>query len=260
MILDKIVEEKKKEIKQAREKVPLAQLIQSSASFTGQLRGFKEAIAQAGKLNLIAEIKKASPSQGVFREHFDPVAIAQSYQAAGACALSILTDKIFFQGDIAFLKLVKKAVKLPILRKDFIIDEYQIYQSVCAGADAILLIGQLLSKEKLSDFLRLCAKLNLDAVSEVHSEEDLDKVLSAGAEIIGINNRNLRTFEENLEVTEKLIKKIPKGKIIISESAIKTAQDVKYLQGLGVNIVLIGEALMRSEDISAAVKEIMGFG
>ena len=257
MILDNIIKEKKKEIEAAKAKTPLAELIKKSADFISQARGFKEAVSVPGKINLIAEIKKASPSKGVLREDFDPLEIAHTYETSGACALSILTDKKFFQGDITYLQAVREAVNLPLLRKDFIIDQYQIYESVCAGADAVLLIAQLLSKEQLKKFHSLCAQLNLDAVCEVHSEEDLDKALGANCEIIGINNRNLQTFAEDLQVSERLIKKIPKGKTIISESAIKTSGDVKYLQGLGVNTVLIGETFMRSKDIGAKVKELI---
>ena len=257
MILDQIIKEKKKEIEQAKAKVPLTDLIKNSADFISQVRSFKEAISESGKINLIAEIKKASPSKGLLREDFEPVEIAKIYKAAGVSALSVLTDRNFFQGDIAYLNLVKDIVNLPILRKDFIIDKYQIYESVCAGADSVLLIAQLLTKEQLKDFIQLCTQLNLDALCEVHSQEDLDKALSVHCEIIGINNRNLDTFEEDLQVTARLIKQIPKGKIVISESAIKTAEDVKYLQGLGVNSVLIGEAFMRSEDIGAKVQELM---
>ncbi len=256
MILDQIVEEKKKEVEQAKVEVPLAKLIERSSS-VGQLRGFKEAITQPGKISLIAEIKKASPSKGVLREEFEPVEIARTYESSGACALSILTDKKFFQGDIAYLNAVREAVNLPILRKDFIVDKYQIYESVCSGADSVLLIAQLLSEDELSEFSKVCAQLNLEAVWEVHNEKDLDKVLPQDVTIIGINNRNLQTFEEDLRLSAQLIKKIPKGKIVVSESAIKSSKDVKYLQDLGVNAVLIGETFMRSPDISSKVKELM---
>lgn len=257
MILNKIVEEKKREIERAKTEVPLAELVRKSADFVGQFRNFKEAISRKGQINLIAEIKKASPSKGVLREDFEPVEIARAYEASGACALSILTEEKFFQGSIGYLKTVREAVNLPILRKDFIIDEYQIYESVCSGADAILLIAQLLSGEQLKEFYALCTRLQLDAVCEVHNEDELDKVLAADCAIIGINNRDLDTFKEDLQVSARLIKKIPKGKIIISESAIKSRKDIKYLQSLGVNTVLVGEAFMRSADIEAKVKELL---
>lgn len=256
MILDQIVEEKKKEVEQARLEVSQEELIKRTVAL-GFRRSFKEAISQPGKLNLIAEIKKASPSKGILRQDFDPVGIARIYEAAGASALSIITDKKFFQGDLTFLKAVKDAVNLPILRKDFIIDQYQIYQSVSAGAGSLLLIARLLSSGELSKFSSLCAHLKLDVLCEVHSEEDLDKALGADCALIGINNRNLDTFAEDLQVSARLIKKIPKDKIVVSESAIRTAEDVKYLQDLGVHAVLIGEAFMRSPNINAKVKELM---
>jgi indole-3-glycerol phosphate synthase len=256
MILDQIVAHKKKEVEQARVEVSQEELIKRIASL-GSRRSFKQAVSQPGKLNLIAEIKKASPSKGMLRQDFNPVEIARAYQAAGACALSIITDKKFFQGDITYLKAAREAVSLPVLRKDFIIDQYQLYQSVCAGADSVLLIIRLLSPEQLAEFSALCAQLNLEALCEVHNEEDLEKALSVDCELIGINNRNLDTFVEDLQVSARLIKKIPKGKILVSESAIRTAEDVKYLQGLGVNAVLIGEAFMRSPDINAKIEELM---
>lgn len=257
MILDEIVAEKKKEIEQARQALTQDELVKGASACFGQIRSLKLALSQPGRMKLIAEIKKASPSRGVLRKDFKPVEIARSYEAAGACALSILTDKKFFQGDLANLKAVRKAVGLPILRKDFIIDEYQIYESVLSGADSVLLIAQLLTAKQLRDFYSLCTQVNLEAVCEVHSEEDLDKVLGTEISIIGINNRNLQTFEEDLQVSAQLKKRIPADKIVISESAIKTARDVKFLQDLGVNAVLIGEAFMRSENIEAKVKELM---
>lgn len=257
MILDQIVSQKKKEITQAQAAVPLSKLIAQCSALSMQRRSLKTAIARKDKINLIAEIKKASPSKGVLRKDFNPLAIARTYQLSGASALSVLTDKKFFQGELSYLQTVRQAVNLPILRKDFIIDQYQLYQSVCAGADAVLLIARLLSAQQLKQLLKLCSQLKLESVCEVHQQQDLEKVLAADAVIIGINNRNLDTFAEDLEVTAQLIKKIPQEKIVISESAIKTAQDVKYLQELGVSAVLIGETFMRSEDIAAKVKEIM---
>ena len=257
MILDQIIAVKRKEVEQAKARVPLSELKKQSAS-AGQLRNFKEAISQPGKLNLIAEIKKASPSKGLLREDFEPVKIAKTYQACGASALSILTDKEFFQGELSFLQAVRAAVNLPILRKDFIIDQYQLYESVCAGADAVLLIARILSPDELKEFYSLCTELKLGTLCEVHDEQDLEKVLRCGCETIGINNRNLKTFEEDLQVSARLCKEIPDDKIVVSESAIRNLKDVKYLEGLGISAVLIGEAFMRSEDIEAKVKQLMG--
>lgn len=257
-MLDQIITEKKKELVKIKAVLSLQELTKKASSFIGQQKKFKQAISQPGKINLIAEIKKASASKGILRTSFEPVKIARTYASAGARALSILTETKFFQGDLAYLRAVREAVDLPILRKDFIIDQYQIYESACAGADAILLIAQLLPEGQLAEFSRLCLRLNLQAVGEVHNEEDLDKVLRQDIGIIGINHRDLRTFAEDLNLSAALVKKIPQDKIVIAESAIKTYEDVQYLQGLGVNAVLIGEAFMRSEDIGAKVKELMG--
>lgn len=257
MILEKIIHQKKEEVIKAKESISLEEL-KEKASFVSELRGFKQAISKSGKLNLIAEIKKASPSKGLLRENFNPVEIAEIYQASGADCLSVLTDKEFFQGDLDYLQAVRQVVTLPILRKDFIIDQYQIYESIIAGADAILLISQLLSSEQMHEFYQICQELNLDVLCEVHSEEDLDKALKADYEIIGINNRNLQTFQEDLAVTANLIKRVPEGKVVVSESAIKTHLDIKHLESLGVRAVLIGEAFMRSENIEAKVREVMG--
>lgn len=258
-MLNKIIAEKKKEVKKARVRLSLEEMAQESRKFLAEIRDFALAIAQDNKISLIAEIKQASPSKGILRQDFHPVRIAEIYAGCGAAALSVLTDKKFFQGDIRYLRDIRQAVKLPLLRKDFIIDEYQIYESVCAGADAVLLITRLLSKEQFGHFYALSKQLRLSAVCEVHNEADLDKALEQDAAIIGINNRNLQTFAEDLQTTERLMRRIPKGKIVISESAIRTPEDVRYLQELGVNAVLIGEALMRSENIRAKARELMGY-
>ncbi len=258
MILTKIVEEKKKEVEIAKEKLSLAG-IQKRLTVLPSSRGFGQAIAKEHEISLIAEIKKASPSSGVLRKDFDPVKIAQVFRAYWARALSVLTDEKFFQGKLFFIDKVKREVYLPILRKDFIIDKYQIYESKLFGADAVLLIADLLSRSELFQFLEICKNLAMDAVVEVHNEEDLNKALSVDSQIIGINNRNLHTFEVDLEVTSNLIKSIPEDKTIISESGIKRYEDVMFLKSLGVDAVLIGEAFMRSDDIGSKVRELMGY-
>jgi len=257
MILDKIIQQKKQEITQLKESISLEKLKDKALSFSGR-RSFKQAISKDSRINLIAEIKKASPSKGMLKEDFNPVKIAEAYEASGASCLSILTDKKFFQGDISYLQEVRDAVKLPILRKDFIIDKYQVYESICSGADAVLLIAQVLTSDSFKELLGICTELKIDALCEVHNQEDLDKVLTLDCEIIGINNRNLQTFDEDLKVTEKLIKRIPKEKLVVSESAIKSNKDVRYLESLGCSTVLIGETFMRADDIKAKVVEVMG--
>lgn len=258
MILTKIIEGKKKEVEVAKEKLPLDKM-QKQLAVLPSGRGFKQALSREHEISLIAEIKKASPSSGILRRDFDPLKIAQVYRAYGARALSVLTDEKFFQGKLSYIDMVKKDVYLPILRKDFIIDKYQIYESKLFGADAILLIAGLLSRSELFQFLEICKNLAMDAVVEIHNEEDLSKSLSVDSKIIGINNRNLHTFKVNLEVTSNLISSIPEDKIIISESGIRTYEDVMYLKSLGVNAVLIGETFMRSDDIGTKVRELMGY-
>lgn len=258
MILSKIIEEKKLEVEQRKQKISLNGLKGSIRDPFANRLDFKKAISGEG-INLIAEIKKKSPSRGVFRKDFKAVEIALDYAVAGAGALSVLTDEKFFGGDISLIGQIKKEVSLPALEKDFIIDEYQVYEAKANEADAILLITDILSKEEMSRFLGIARSLGMDALCEIHSEEDLAKALSAGAEIIGINNRNLHDFKVDIETTPRLIRHIPHGKVIVSESGIKSYKDVMYLKSLGVNAVLIGEAFMTAPDITAKVREIMGY-
>jgi indole-3-glycerol phosphate synthase len=258
MILTKIIEEKKREVEIAKEKLSLDRVRKGLMVLPSQ-RSFKQAVSREHQIALIAEIKKASPSAGVLRHDFDPLKIAQTYRAYGASALSVLTDEKFFKGSLSYIDKIKKEVYLPILRKDFIIDRYQVYESKYFGADAILLIAGLLSRSELLEFSGICRELAMDALIEVHNEEDLAKALSIESQIIGINNRNLRTFEVDLEATSKLVRSIPEDKIIISESGIKKYEDVMFLKSLGVNAVLIGEAFMKSENIGGKVREIMGY-
>ncbi|MDD5681296.1 MAG: indole-3-glycerol phosphate synthase TrpC [Candidatus Omnitrophica bacterium] len=260
MILSNIVEEKKKEIETAKKKIPQKDLM-------GELSGrqvhskphfFKHSLAKRNHIHLIAEVKKASPSAGVIREDFDPLKIALAYETGGASAISVLTDEKFFQGSLSHLEKIKKSVRLPVLRKDFIIDEYQIYESIAHGADAALLIADLLTAGELKNFLAIGRENKFDFLVEVHSEEDVQKALDSGCDIIGINNRDLHTFKVDVYTTARLIKLIPHEKIIISESGIRTRENVSYLRSLGVDAVLIGEAFMRSDDIGAKVRELIG--
>lgn len=258
MILSKIIEEKRSEVEKRKDSLSLAELKGSIRDpFTGRL-DFKKTVSGEG-INLIAEVKKKSPSRGILRKDFRPVEIALDYAVAGAAALSVLTDEKFFGGSLSLIKEVKKEVSLPVLQKDFIIDEYQIYEAKSKGADAILLIADILSDEQMSRFLGIAKSLGMDALCEIRSEEDLEKALNAGAEIVGINNRDLHDFKVDIETTPRLIRHIPHGKIIVSESGIKTYRDVMYLKSLGVNAVLIGEAFMTAADITAKVREIMGY-
>lgn len=219
---------------------------------------FKKAISRTGQVNLIAEVKKASPSKGLIRDDFDPMMIARAYQDAGADAVSVLTEEEFFQGKPAYLKKISEASRLPTLMKDFIVDELQLFEASFAGASAVLLIAAILDNAQLKDFTAVARGLDLDCLVEVHDEAELDRVLSSGAEIVGINNRNLRTFDVSLEVSETLIPRIPKDKVIVAESGIASFLEVKRLGEIGAHAVLIGETFMREKDIVRKVKEVMG--
>lgn len=242
-ILQKIVETKKNEIVSAR----------------GGIRGFREMIRKVApaldfkkaisreKLSVIAEIKKASPSAGIISGDFNPLKIASAYRKGGADAVSILTDKTYFKGDIGIIPLVRKTLKaVPILRKDFIIDSSQILEARAYGADSFLLIAGILSVSQMREFIALGRSLGMEPLVEVHSGEELSESIQAGADIIGVNNRNLRNFEVSLGISEKLISGIPPHITAVSESGIKCAEDTKLLFHLGFNAVLVGETLMRS--------------
>jgi indole-3-glycerol phosphate synthase len=256
MILSKIIEEKRREIDRAQKQLPLNEL-KEKASGIYIKSAFKKNISRRGHVNLIAEIKKSSPSKGLIRADFDPIRIALTYQASGASAISVLTDERFFDGRLEYLKQVKERVTIPVLRKDFIIDEYQIYESLVNGADALLLIAQILTQEELTKYLNLTKELGMDALVEVHNEEDVEKAVNSNAAIIGINNRDLANFDVDISTTQRLIRLIPDTKIIVSESGIETYEQVMFLKSLGVNSVLIGETLMRSENIGEKVRELI---
>lgn len=258
MILDKIVEYKKEFVNQRKSLIPQNQII-SAIDETIIPLDFKSVLKKDRKLKIIAEIKKASPSKGIIRQDFNHLEIARQYQSSGASAVSVLTDEKFFQGSDQILKDVRKELTLPILRKEFIIDEYQIYEARAMRADAILLIAAILDKDQIKDFLKLVIELKMNALVEVHTKEELDKVLDTNAEIIGINNRNLDTFITDIKTTEALIKYIPRDKVIVSESGIKTKEDMKYLDEIGADAVLIGETLMRYENPGDGLKELLSY-
>ena len=208
-------------------------------------------------LALIAEVKKASPSAGVIAENFDPVAIARVYEEAGAHAISVLTDERFFQGSLSYLTNVRAAVSLPVLRKDFILHEVQIYEAVCAGADAILLIVAALEQEQLVHLQKVAGLCQLEALVEVHTLPEMERALDSGADLIGINNRNLATFEVDLAATEQISEEAPPGVVLVSESGIKTHADSQRVFDSGVNALLVGETLMRSADVAEKIRELL---
>ncbi|MEK7275439.1 MAG: indole-3-glycerol phosphate synthase TrpC [Candidatus Desantisbacteria bacterium] len=257
MYLTEIIKNKIIEVAERKSNVPLEVLKAKSYSLPLR-RGFKEAIAQKGNINLIAEVKKASPSAGVIREDFDPVAIAMEYEEAGAKAISVLTDERFFQGSMNILKTVREYVHIPVLCKDFIIDEYQIYEASAAGADALLLIASCLSIEQINKFIDIAKILQMDCLVETHSMDDVEKVLKTNAMIIGINNRNLRTFIVEPKTTLMLKVLLPHEKIVVSESGISSPEIISIYKNRGINAVLIGEALIRSSNIKAKIRELLG--
>jgi indole-3-glycerol phosphate synthase len=224
------------------------------------LRDFKAAISKPGRINLIAEIKFASPSAGSIREKMDPAAIGKIYEGAGASAISLLTDRKFFQGDIAYLPIVRRAVSLPVLRKDFIIDEIQVEEAARYGADATLLIARILTVEQLKDLIVACRELGLAPLTEVHDMDDLNKAIECGADIIGINNRDLDTFEIDIHNTFKLAPLTPEGCVLVGESGIENEEDVRALKGTGVNTILVGSALMKSNNIGVKTSAFVKAG
>jgi indole-3-glycerol phosphate synthase len=257
-ILKQIVAQKKERVLLAKQAFSQEELIAKLEGLQAT-RGFKEAISKPRQICLIAEIKQSSPSGGIIRQNFNLEEIARSYQEAGVQAVSVLTEEDFFNGNLAYLNQVKNIIAGPVLRKDFILESYQVYESRYFGADAILLIADLLTKDKLVELMQVADSLGLDYLIEVHDEKELKKVLSLKAPIIGINNRSLRTLEIDFKTTEKLFTLIPKDKIVVVESGIKNYQDILFLKILGASSVLIGTAFMQATDIKSKVQEVMGW-
>lgn len=251
-ILDKIVAHKKAEVAQKKTRVPEFEL-----KGLPPARDFKSALQGKG-ISLIAEIKRFSPSKKAIRDDFDPAQIAKDYERNGAAAISVLTDQKFFGGKDEFISTVRGETKLPILRKEFIVDEYQIYESRLLGADAILLIASIWDRPQISSFLALAGELGLSCLVETHTEKDVEKVLNAQVQIIGINNRNLATLELDIATSFRLRRLVPPGIIAVSESGTKTREDVLRLEAAGFEAVLVGEALMSSPDIAGKLKELLG--
>ncbi|MBU0484973.1 MAG: indole-3-glycerol phosphate synthase TrpC [Proteobacteria bacterium] len=252
MILDKIVDRKKEEV---------TTLLRHGFSVPeGKIdppRGFCRQLNVEHGIAVIAEAKKASPSKGVICPDFDPVAIAASYKAGGARAMSVLTDEDFFQGNIEYIPLVRRKVDLPVLRKDFIIHEVQIRQASAYGADAILLIAAILDPAQMRDFQEMAWGLGMDVLVEVHDEQEMDQAMAAGTRLLGVNNRNLRDFSVDLETTFRIKRLLPPGMPLVSESGIRDLDDLKKLAAAGVTAALIGETLMRAEDRAAALRSLL---
>jgi indole-3-glycerol phosphate synthase len=257
-ILNRILARKAEEVAERRARLPEAELIARIADLPGT-RGFAAAIEakiDAGLPAVIAEVKKASPSKGLIRTDFDPAAIAKSYAAAGAACLSVLTDSDFFQGSEAFLQQAREACSLPVLRKDFIIDAYQVYEARAIGADCVLLIVSALDDDVLLQLSLLAAELDLDVLCEVHDEEELERAMAVPVPLIGVNNRNLRNFETSLETSLALQERVEYDRVLVAESGIHTPEDVARLREGGIQAFLVGEAFMRAEDPGAELRRL----
>jgi indole-3-glycerol phosphate synthase len=260
-VLKKIIAVKRQEVAAAKAGRPLAEIEARLSDLEDQPRGFVRALADAegsGWTPIIAEVKKGSPSKGIIRADFDPLAIAAIYAENGATCLSVLTDEQFFLGHLSYLALIREQVRLPLLRKDFICDPYQIYEARLAGADAVLLIAAMLDLAQLREFVALARELSLDVLLEVHDETELESALQVNCRLIGINNRNLRTFVTSLSTTERLARLIPGDRVIVAESGIDCRPDIVRLQQAGARAFLIGESLMREADIGAKLRELLG--
>lgn len=254
--LEKVVELKREEVSKRKSLFPLREM-EEKISHLPSPRDLGQAISQNRPMALIAEIKRASPSAGVIQMAADIPRIASQFQAGGACAISVLTEAHFFQGDLSHLRQVKEKTSLPILQKDFIIDPFQIYEGRASGADALLLIAAILDREQLKDFVDLTRSLKMVPLVEIHSKNDLEKISTLNLRLMGINNRDLRTLEVDLRTTLQLKKEIPSGVSVISESGVKSSQDVRLLREAGVDGILVGEILMRTPDPASKIKELL---
>jgi len=257
-ILDEIIRKTREDLKRRKVEFPMEWLGRSLAYNPFMPKDVITALkaTEENPYRIIAEVKKASPSKGVIREDFDPMVIAQAYEKGGADALSILTEPHYFQGDKEYLGMVRRYVNLPLLRKDFIVDTYQLVEALVYGADYVLLIAKALSRKELKELLQYAQHLGMEVLVEIHDKSDLIKAIFAGANIIGINHRNLETFEMDMKLSEKLIPLIPNGKVIVAESGIHDHETVVELSSVGADAFLVGEHFMRQQDITAAVKQL----
>jgi indole-3-glycerol phosphate synthase len=256
-VLDRIVAYKRREIAEARARLPEPELERRAAQAPPP-RDFRAALERGPEMQVIAEVKKASPSAGLIRADFDPVAIARTYERHGAACVSVLTDEPSFQGHLSYLEMIRAAVALPLLRKDFILDRYQLLEARAAGADAALLIAECLDEQALPRLVREARELGLQTLVELYDRDNLPRVLDSGARLIGVNNRDLRTFVTRLEHTLELIGDLPPDVCLVSESGIRGRADVERLRAAGVRAVLVGETLMRAADVGAKLDELRG--
>jgi indole-3-glycerol phosphate synthase len=256
MILDEILGHKRAELAAARVREAPEKLARRAEECAAPVRDFAGAVASGPEPRVIAEVKRRSPSRGEIRANFDPVACALAYAEGGAAAISVLTDELFFGGHLDFLAAVRGAVSVPLLRKDFVIDAYQVDEARVAGADAVLLIAAALAPDALAALRARAEALGLCALVEVHDETELDAALASGARVIGINNRDLRTFETDLGVTERLAPRVPEGVVVVAESGIFTRTDMARLAASGADAFLVGESLMRETDVAGALRRL----
>lgn len=257
-VLKKIVARKEQEVAERRARTSVAEL-RDQIEEQSPVRGFAQALFNTVKIDrpaVIAEVKKASPSKGVIREHFVPEEIARSYERAGASCLSVLTDEDFFQGSDEYLRVVRSACELPVLRKDFTIDAYQLFEARAIGADCILLIAAILDASLMTDLTAQAHELSLDVIIEVHNDDEMTCALAIDNPLIGINNRDLHTFETTLDTTRRLVDCVPSERLVISESGIHTLADVAFIQRCGVHSFLVGEAFMREPDPGAKLRQL----
>ena len=259
-ILDKIIENKKEEVQFQMKNLPLSNLEElikiNNQENLEKKRDFYAALSKKDEVNIIAEIKKASPSKGVIKDDFRPVELARDFEMGGACAISVLTDEKFFQGKLEYLNSVRAVTEIPLLRKDFIIDEYQIIQSKWYGADAILLIGRILDEKKLKDFIKISSEFDLDILYEVHYADDINKGIKLCLNVFGVNNRDLTSFEVNHDNVFNLAKGLSDNHILISESGIESRKDIMNLYMSGINNFLIGESIMRAKNKMKFIQEL----
>lgn len=255
-VLAKILDHKRGEIAATKRARP-AELLQAQLAAAPPVRDFTAALKSASDIGLIAEVKRKSPSVGVIRADFDPVSIAKTYEAAGASCLSVLTDEEFFGGRLEFLSAIRKTASIPVLRKDFLIDRYQVLEARVAGADCVLLIAECLDDCTLRDLYFYASELGMEALIEIYDPENLDRVLKLEPALVGVNNRDLKTFIVDLNHTLEIVPRVPESTLLVSESGIKTRADVERLKSHGVGAILVGETLMRAADIAAATRELV---
>ena len=256
-VLDRIVANKREEIALVKQRRDI-QALKDAVVTAPPIRNFAEALRRHEKIKLLAEVKKASPSKGVIRPQFQPVDIALAYEAGGAAAISVLTDEPFFQGQLDYLTRIREAVAIPVLRKDFILDEYQVYEARVAGADAVLLIAECLPGEELQRMYDCIIGLGMTALVELYEPIHLERVLATGTPLVGVNNRDLRTFAVDLEHVIRLRPQIPPSVTLVAESGIFTSAEVRRLEDAGVDAILVGESLMRQDDVQQAVRVLLG--